>query len=178
MASSQIKHAIGIFLNRQSAVEALQELRDSGFPMHKITVLTKKAGNNEQAENFDTSKQTITPSQGATLGAIRGGVTGGLLALIGGLSVLIVPGFGPAIAAESILVTLLGSGASATAGGLIGALRGWFIPEEQAKLYSDRVSQENYLLTMEGTEDEIGQAETVLGHWGIQEWRVFTPPKA
>lgn len=178
MASNQIKHGIGIFLNRQSAVEALQELKHSGFPMHKITVLAKKASNNAQVENFDTSKQTITPSQGATLGAIQGGVTGGLLALIGGLSVLIVPGFGPALAAESILVTLLGSGATAGAGGLIGALRGWFIPEEQAKLYSDRISQENYLLTLEGTEDEIRQAEIVLGHWGIQEWRVFTPPKA
>lgn len=71
-----------------------------------------------------------------------------------------------------------GSGASATAGGLIGTLRGWFLPKEAAKLYNDRVLQGEYLVTIEGTQEDISRTEPVLKRWGIQEWRVFDIPKS
>jgi hypothetical protein len=98
--------------------------------------------------------------------------------LVAGLGILLIPGFGPALAAESVLATLLGSGASAAAGGLIGALRGWFLPEEAAKLYNDRVFQGDYLVTIESTEDNIHQAEPILKRFGIQEWRIFEIPRS
>ncbi|MCC5644870.1 hypothetical protein LC607_18370 [Nostoc sp. CHAB 5824] len=80
---------------------------------------------------------------------------GGLLTLVAGLGILLIPGFGPALTAESVLATLLGSGASTATGGLIGALWGWFLPEEAAQLYNDRVFQGAYLVTIESTEDDI-----------------------
>lgn len=179
MALDERKHAVGIFADRQRAIRALNELAYTDFPMNKIFVITKNSDNSEkQLGSADTSEFTITPSEGATLGAVRGGTTGGLLALIGGLTVLLIPGFGPALAAESILATFLASGASATAGGLVGALRGWFLPEEQAKFYDEQVGQQNYLVTVEGTESEMRHAEAVLNSWAIQEWRVFDAPTA
>ena len=66
--------------------------------------------------------------------------------------------------------------AVAAAGGLIGALEGWYVPEKQAKFYNDRVSQGDYLVTLEGTESEILTAEKILSRWGIQEWQIFAPP--
>lgn len=178
MASDQLQHAIGIFSHKQGALQALDELRNSGFPMNKISVITKNPKLDEQLDNTDTSENNITPSEGATMGALAGARTGGLLTLVAGLGVLLIPGFGPALAVESFLVTLLGSGASAAAGGLVGALRGWFLPEEAAKLYNDRVFQGNYLVTIEGTEDDIRCAEPVLRRWGIQEWRVVQIPQS
>ncbi len=175
MASGQLQHAIGIFHSRNIALQALDELRSSGFPMNKISVITKKPQIDEQLDSSDTS-DTITPAEGARAGGLAGARTGGLLTLVAGLGILLIPGFGPALAAESILATLLGSGASAAAGGLIGALRGWFLPEEAAQLYNDRVSQGNYLMTIETTEEDIRQAEPILKRWGIQEWRVFDIP--
>ena len=80
------------------------------------------------------------------------------------------------LAAESVLTVLLGSAAVAGISGLIGALEGWYIPEKQAALYNDRVSQGDYLVTLEGTESEIRQAEKILSRWGIQEWQIFAPP--
>jgi hypothetical protein len=173
MASNQLQHGIGTFSSRQRAIQAFNELRKTGFPMQKISILAKNPDGNEQLGSADMDERAITPVEGARAGAVQGGMTGGLLALIGGLTVLMIPGFGPALAAESVLVTLLGSGASATAGGLVGALRGWFIPEEQAKFYHDRVFQRDYLVTVEGTETEIRCAESVLNSWGIREWRVY-----
>ncbi|MBE8986371.1 general stress protein [Nostoc sp. LEGE 12450] len=178
MASGQLQHAIGIFRDRQIALQALDELRSSGFPMHEISVITKTPKLNEQLDSSDTSESTITPAEGARAGGLAGARVGGLLTLVAGLGILLIPGFGPALAAESVLGTLLGSGASAAAGGLIGALRGWFLPEEAAKLYNDRVFQGDYLVTIESTEDNIHQAEPILKRFGIQEWRIFDIPRS
>jgi hypothetical protein len=179
MALGQLQHAIGIFPSYQHAVQAFDELRISGFPMNKISVITKKT-KDKQLANTDTSESniTITPSEGAAIGALASARTAGVLALVAGLGVLLIPGFGPALAVESVLVTLLGSGASAAAGGLIGALRGWFLPEEAAQFYNDRVFQGNYLVTIEGTEEDIRRAEPVLNRWNIQDWRVIDIPKS
>ncbi|NEU83822.1 hypothetical protein [Nostoc sp. UIC 10630] len=176
MASDQLQHAIGIFSNRKIALQALDELRSSGFPMHEISVITKTPKVNEQPDSSDTNESTITPAEGARAGGLAGARVGGLLTLVAGLGILLIPGFGPALAAESVLATLLGSGASAAAGGLIGALRGWFLPEEAAKLYNDRVFQGDYLVTIESTEHSIHQAEPILKRFGIQEWRIFDIP--
>ncbi|MBD2774012.1 general stress protein [Iningainema tapete] len=173
MAYDQLQHAIGIFASRQTAIQAIDELRSSGFPMNKISIITKKPNFNEQLKDANISEPTITPAEGAAAGGVAGSTAGGLLALSVGLGVLLIPGFGPTLAAESILVTLLGSGASAAAGGLIGALRGWFVPEKAAQLYNERVFQGDYLLTIEGTQEDIRYAERILSRWGIQEWRVF-----
>ncbi len=173
MANSQLKHGIGTIPNRQTVENALQELKNNGFPMNKISAMAKSSNRDEQLGGNSRRERTITSTEGAASGAVTGGVTGGLLTLIGGLGVLLIPGFGPALAAESILATLLASGLGAGTDGLVGALQGWFIPEDQAKFYNDRVSQGNYLVMIEGTEEELRQAESLLNRYGVQEWRVY-----
>ncbi len=183
MANSQLKHGIGTIPNRQTVENALQELKNNGFPMNKISAIAqspdaqrhiaKSSNRDEQLGGNSRRERTITPTEGAASGTVTAGVTGGLLTLIGGLGVLLIPGFGPAIAAESILATLLASGLGAGTGGLIGALQGWFIPEDQAKFYNDRVSRGDYLVIIEGTEEELRQAEFLLNRHGVQEWRVY-----
>lgn len=176
MVDAQDKHAIGVFSSRNIAEQALTELRDTGFPMNKISVLTKDFTGDEKLSSEDKSEPNLTRSEAVASGATKGAATGGLLALAGGIAALLIPGIGLPLVAGSVLTVLLGSGAVAAAGGLIGALEGWYIPEKQAKLYNDRVSQGNYLVTLEGTESEIRQAEKVLSRWGIQEWQIFAPP--
>ncbi|MBD2456068.1 hypothetical protein H6G80_18545 [Nostoc sp. FACHB-87] len=173
MASGKWQHAIGIFSDRQIALQAIDELRNTGFSMNKISVITRKP----ELENSDTTQNHLTQTEGATIGALASARTAGLLTLVAGFGILLIPGFGPALAVESALATLLGSGASAAAGGIIGALRGWFLPEEAAQLYHEQVYQGNYLVTIESTEADIRRAEAILQRWGIQEWRVVDVPE-
>lgn len=170
MVSHPLKHAIGIFSNRQSAEQALIELKDRGFPMQKISVITKSA----DEDNLNQDMQPpITRTEGAKTGAFLGSTGAGLITLAVGLSVLLVPGFGPALAVESLLTTFLGSGAAATFGGLYGALRGWLVPEEQAKIYNDSFNQGEYLVVIKAVESEIQLAEPILNRWGIRAWRIY-----
>ena len=175
MDSSNLKHAIGIISTRETATQALDDLRAIGFPMDGISVITKNTEFNDSRSGTDAGRRSMTPVEGARTGAIAGGTTAGLLTLIAGLGVLIIPGFGPVLAIESMLATLLASSATATLGGLVGALQGWFVPEEQARLYNEWVSQGEYLVTIEGTESEIQQAEPILRRWGVREWQVYSP---
>jgi hypothetical protein len=173
MASNQLKYGIGVFHSGQRAVQALDELRNTGFLMNKISVLAQSPAHDEPLGDANKSKLTLTPTGGAAAGAASGATTGGLLALIAGLGVLLVPGFGLALAAESLITVFLGGGACAAAGGFIGALRGWFLPEEAAIFYNDEVSKGVYIVTVKGTENEIRRAKPILTRWSVRQWRVY-----
>lgn len=176
MTDQNLKHGIGVFSNRQSAEQVLAALQSIGFPMHKISVVIKTPEGDEILGCNDIRQPPITQSESAMTGAIVGSTGVGLMTLIVGLSILLVPGVGPALAVESLLTAILGSGAAAVAGGLHGALQGWFVLEEQAVFYSERFNQGDYLAIIEATEDEIRTAEPVLSQWGIQTWRVYNAP--
>ncbi len=172
----QRKHGIGIFRSRRRAVQAFDELKNTGFPMNKVSVLAQKPVRDEPLCEVAKSGLTLTPGEGAAAGAVVGATIGGSLALVAGLAALLVPGFGQALAVESLLIALVGSGASAAAGGLVGALRGWFLPEEVNLFYNNHITPGIYLVTVQGTENEIHQAESILSRWEIQEWRIIDAP--
>lgn len=176
MIFTQRKYGIGIFRSRQRAIQAFDELKNTGFPMNKVSVLAQKPLPNEPLSEVSKSELTVSAGEGAAAGAVVGATIGGSLALVAGLAALLVPGFGQALAVESLLIALVGSGASAAAGGLVGALRGWFLPEEVTLFYNNHISPGVYLVTIQGTEDEICHAESILIRWGIQEWRIFGTP--
>jgi hypothetical protein len=119
MTTSEIKYGVGILPDRQQLTQACQELRQHNFSLKNVAA--------------------IPATEGAMKGAIAGGSTGGLLALIGGLSVMLIPGVGIPLAAESLLTVIMGTGVSSAVGGFVGGMRGWFLPEEAANIYRDRI---------------------------------------
>lgn len=176
MASRNLKRAIGIFSNRRDAEQAIAELKTKGFPMHKLSVINKSSGDDNSLDSQSLGQPSVTRAQGAKAGAITGSIGVGSLTLIMGLASLLIPGIGQALAVESLVITFLGSGVAATAGGLYGAIQGSLVPEEQTKNYSDRFNRGDYLIIMEVVENEILIAESVLKHWGIRTWRVYDAP--
>ncbi|WP_375470145.1 general stress protein [uncultured Nostoc sp.] len=172
MNFNQVKHGIGIISTREAATQVVDELRAIDFPMQKISVFATDS-EHQLHEDANANKHTITPIKGAKAGAITGGTAGGFLALTAGLGVLVIPGFGPALAVESVLATLLAGGGSAIFGSVYGAFQGWFAPEKQVRLYHPSTSPEEFLVKVEGTVDEIRQVESILRYWGVREWHVY-----
>ncbi|TVQ08490.1 MAG: hypothetical protein EA368_11700 [Leptolyngbya sp. DLM2.Bin27] len=177
---NQHRRAVGLFSTRPEAEQAMHRLRDSGFNMDRISVIAK-AGKGLRdittEQKYDPSKSKEEQAQGgAGAGATAGAVTGGAMGLIGSLGVLAIPGVGPVAEVGLLLAnTLLGSGIGAAGGGLLGALIGWGIPEDRANYYNDRVNNNHeYLVLVEGTEQDIRAAELVLRENGIRDWDIFT----
>jgi hypothetical protein len=181
MSFCSLKHAIGIFSDRQTAEQALEELKNTGFPMDKIAVVAKANQQKTKPETTETTETTpeselLNRVQGAFAGLVTGGAAGGFLTTRAGLIILPIPGVGPALALESILAALLKGGVVATVSGLIGALKGWFVPTEQAEFYGDRFSHGDYLVVIEATEAEIRMAEPILMQLGIRAWQIYDAP--
>lgn len=174
----QQKRAVGVFSSYSEAEGALNELKNSGYPMNQVSVVARDAEKNDSIAGADLSDKVGNKAdEGATSGAIAGGTVGGLTGLLVGIGALAIPGIGPVMTAGALgtaLATALSGGAiGAAAGGLLGALVGLGIPEERAKAYNDRVSHGDYLVMVEGSQDEIDRAQTILSHRGIQDWGIY-----
>ncbi|MBD1863158.1 MULTISPECIES: YsnF/AvaK domain-containing protein [Trichocoleus] len=179
----QHRRAIGIFPSREQAEHALGELRDSGFPMDKVSVVAKDSNHNdERLAGTEVTHQVGNKvgnkaDEGAKTGAITGGALGGLAGLLVGLGILAIPGIGPVMlagAGATVLATALsGTAIGAATGGLLGGLVGLGIPEDRAKVYSDRVAQGQYMVIVEGTDADLRRAEAILQHRGVEEWGIY-----
>lgn len=188
MALRHNKRAVGVFSKRHDAEVALKELKDSNFPMDRVSVITKDA---DRADRDDIAGADVRDDvrertegnkadEGAKTGALAGGALGGLTGLLVGLGTLAIPGIGPIMlagaTATAIATTLAGGAIGAATGGLLGALVGLGIPEERARVYQERVSRGHYLILVEGSDDDIRRAEAILNNRGIEDWGVYDHP--
>ena len=183
MALGQHKRAVGVFPTRGEAERALNELRDSSFPMDRISVVARDADNNSDIAGADVRDRVGNKAEeGAGIGALTGGGLGGITGLLVGLGALAIPGIGPVMlagaTATAIATTLAGGAIGAVAGSLAGALVGLGIPEEQARVYNERVSRGEYLVIVDGTDEEIARAGAILQGGGIQEYGIYNAPNA
>ena len=183
MALAQHKRAVGVFSNRRDAEHAFNELKSSGFPMDKISVIARDADREGEIAGVDVRDRAGNKAdEGAAAGALTGGTLGGITGLLVGAGALAIPGVGPVLLAGEIATTLAtaiaGGAIGAAAGGLVGALIGLGIPEERAKIYNDRVSRGDYLVLVQGTDAEIAKAEAILHGRGIEEWGIYDAPDA
>ncbi|AFY81041.1 general stress protein [Oscillatoria acuminata] len=176
MAITYQKRAVGTFPTRTQAERALRELKDSGFPMDRVSVIAKDE-NRPVSDDLHGEDRGNKADEGAAVGAATGGAIGTITGLLVGLGALAIPGIGPIMlagaTATALATTAGGAAIGAAAGGLIGALVGLGIPEERAKVYKERVARGDYLVIVDGTEADIARADTILNRGGIEEWGVY-----
>ncbi len=176
MAITYQKRAVGTFPTRTQAERALRELKDSGFPMDRVSVIAKDE-NRPVSDDLHGEDRGNKADEGAAVGAATGGAIGTITGLLVGLGALAIPGIGPIMlagaTATALATTAGGAAVGAAAGGLIGALVGLGIPEERAKVYKERVARGDYLVIVDGTEADIARADTILNRGGIEEWGVY-----
>ena len=178
MAVNQYKRAAGLYYSRDEAEAAVRALKDADYDMDQVSVIAKDA---DQIGETETTKEVGNKAdEGAATGALTGGALGGITGLLVGLGTLAIPGIGPILLAgaeaTAIATTLAGAGIGAAAGGLLGALIGLGIPEEKAKIYSDRVSGGSFLIMVTGTGAEIDRAATIMRQHGVEEFDIYDMP--
>jgi Protein of unknown function (DUF1269) len=92
------------------------------------------------------------------IGNLVGGTTGLLL----GAGLIALPGVGQLMLSSTIAFILVSGGICTAAGGLTGALIGLGVTSEQAKSYSQKISEGSFLLVVEGTTAEIDRVRYLL----------------
>ncbi|HYW21984.1 MAG TPA: hypothetical protein VE956_22270 [Nodularia sp. (in: cyanobacteria)] len=191
MINKNHKNAVGVFARHQELESAINELKTSGFSMEQVSVIAKDVEPDErlgEAQMSDGQSPVVsdrigdqnvnaTRAVGDTLTATTWG------SVLVGLSSLAIPGLGVVLAAGSVAVALVASMAGVAVGtianeNLVKALADLGIPENQARVYSDRLQQSYYLLILNGTDEEIHTAEAILHNQGIKNWGIYDSSQA
>lgn len=150
---------IGVFQDRAAAEDAILELRRAGFPDDSIgmvarapdgTVTTEKTGETMAAEGL---------AAGAVVGAGAGTLVG--LGVLAGT----IPVIGPVLAVGTLGTILLNAAAGAAVAGIVGALVGMGIPEEDAKYYEEELRGGRFLVSVQAGDRET-EAWAILRRMG------------
>lgn len=181
MAINEIRRAVGTFSTRAQAEQALTHLRETGFDMRDVSVVSKHEEDKGTIAGAEVSDGVGNKAgEGAAKGAATGGVLGSLTGLLVGIGALAIPGVGPVITAGAVGTALAsafaGGAIGAAAGGLAGALIGLGIPKERAEIYNTAVQNGGYLVVVDGSADEVRQAEASLQTSGIQNYGIYDAP--
>ncbi|MDY7022424.1 MAG: general stress protein [Cyanobacteriota bacterium] len=177
--ATDYKRGIGVFKTRRETEQALYKLRDEGIDLKQVSVIAPDSDpvSTDAEVELHTHSEGNQADTGAISGAVAGGTLGTLAGLLVGLGALAIPGVGPILLAgaeaTALATTLAGTAIGATSGGIIGALVGLGVPEDQAKVYNDRLSDGQYIVIVTGKPETLDRVENILGKHGIDEWHVY-----
>jgi hypothetical protein len=144
----------GLFPDRASAEEAVEELKAAGFTGDQIGVAMR-----DRTAQGELIVETATQaSEGAATGAVGGGLLGALTGFLIGIGAMAIPGIGPVIAGGALATAfgiaggtaVAGAGIGAAAGGVLGALVSVGIPESEALHFETGFRAGGVLVTVEG----------------------------
>lgn len=150
--------AVGVFEDRVHADRAVAELCEAGFRDDQIGVAMR-----HKVGDFEIDMGTHEWGSEVGAGAATGALAGLGLGALAGLGVLagMIPVIGPAIAGGTLGVILSNAAAGAGIAGLVGALIGIGIPEEEASYYQDEFAAGKVVVTVQAA-GRVREAEEIL----------------
>ena len=152
---------VAVFDDRMEAERAVDELEQVGFSHHDVGFALR--GSDVVRGGMVTDAVGTKDDRGMLTGAVTGGVVGGL---IGAAAALIVPGVGPVLAA-GVLATSLGyAGAGVAIGGILGAMTGAGLSEEEAQYYERQLHAGKAIVTVATRGRDAEVAEILRKHGG------------
>jgi hypothetical protein len=159
------KTVVGLFRSQDKANQAAENLMRDGFPREAIGVI---AGHELSHPEAYVTGAEGEDSEGKVIGAVGKGlaVGGGLGALAGGLSSLLVPGLGPLVIGGALAATFLGAGLGASVGGVMAGLMKAGVDESDARLFQEALRHGGVVLTVHTDEGHVRQAVEILEHNG------------
>jgi hypothetical protein len=167
------KTLLGVFDDRLEAERALRDLEAVGFDNDQLGFAIR--GSDAVAGGMITDTPGAKDARGAVAGAVTGAAVGGILAAAG---TLLIPGVGPVLAG-GLLTTILGYAAAGTAvGGILGALTGLEISEEEARYYEIHFREGKALLAVKAGDrcEEAARIMRAHGGYDLQSTSVSPVP--
>jgi uncharacterized membrane protein len=159
---------VGAFPSHVEAERAVVELQKAGFDMQKLSIIGKDYQTSEHVRGFLTWKDTA--KAGAVGGGYWGSFVGGLFGILVGAGVLFIPGMGTVVVAGPVAGvlagwlegTLVGGAGTAAVGGLVGALGGLGIPENEVLKYETQIKAGEFVVLVTGSDEDVSQAKQML----------------
>jgi hypothetical protein len=160
---------IGIFDNPRDAQRAVAMLRDSRYTFEDISLISK-SGDKEVAVSGGDDVQA---REGATVGAVWGGMVG--------LASLVIPGVGPFIAGGALATALASAATGAVTGAVVGGIAAALIhiggiPETAATEYESLVHAGKTLVAVKVQPEDMRHVRRMLMKADAEEIRAPDAP--
>lgn len=157
-----VEHSVvSLYDTMAQAEAAVYTLAQAGFPVTRISIVTRNRVRDQITHGSITPGDDFTPR-----GAAAGAWVGGLLSVLTSAAFLWIPGFGPLLVlgrlAALLLVGVEGTVMGAATGSFLGALANWGIAEEQSLDYGQQVQGGKHLVIASGTAEDVAQAHAIL----------------
>lgn len=172
MVSGQHRCAIGTLANGLDAKQVFNELKRAGVPIPHISIVpidSKDIAYKEElgeAEISDSIEDDPQEEMGAMAATIVGSLLGAIGGCLAGLGLLLIPEVGFFVVVGTwgtpLLTTVAGAGIGAASGGLLNAVAGMDTSENRVEVNFEHDSKAEYLVMVEGTDEEVNQAESIL----------------
>jgi len=156
----------GIFTERATANQAIDDLLQAGIPTESIIFLSGDCPNLNLATVPTTDAES--DGMGKTIGAFLGGVSGASagLGLGSGIAALMVPGVGPILAAGIGAAAILGLGGAAVGGAIGDASEHKLdtgVPRDDVEFYRELLRQGRTIIIVEAvTTEQAERARNLL----------------
>lgn len=181
MTSNERAIGMGVFYSREEAEAALKALQDIDFPMDQVSVVAREADRIDDAEmgGANTTDRIGNKDVSNATGIVGNIITaGGLGTVMLGLTSIAIPGIGFVLAAGSLggtlAATIVGFGMeTASFEGLVRAFQEVGIPEAEARVYSDRLFHDDYVVMVDTMPEYIEHAKEVFQQHHIRHWGIF-----
>jgi hypothetical protein len=158
---------VGVFYTRSEAEQAIRDLHTAGFAEDRIGMVARDSAGRMVSEKGGDTMATEGAAAGAVIGAGAGALVG--LGVLSGT----IPILGPVLAVGTLGTILLNAAGGAAILGLVGALIGMGIPEDEAKYYEAEVHGGRFLITVDA-ENRQAEAWDILHRAGG--YNRTTPP--
>ena len=165
---------VGVFTNQREAQEAIRELKRRGVREDQIGAICRNDYHGTMSDP-DAGERTLA-AEGAALGAAAGAGVGALWAL--GIAAGALPAIGPVIAGGTLAAVVASAAGGAVTVGLLGALAGLGISENDARFYEEEVKSGRTLITVRSPARPNEVAEILRTHGGYDVYNqamVVTP---
>lgn len=153
------KTVVAYYEDRHQAEQSVRALRERGFGDNEISILARDEERGGDGETMSYEDQNLTD------GTLTGGALGGLTGLAMGAGALLIPGFGPIIAAGPLAGVLTG----ALTGGVAGGLIDYGLPEESSRRYEQHLQQGRVLAVIKTDEEKAREAQRIMDETGGRE---------
>jgi hypothetical protein len=161
------KMVVGVFRNRLDAESAFDGLLAMGYTNSEIAMLMTdqtRATYYKDVEHEGKHKAGTMATEGMGVGGAIGTVTGaiaGIAAVVAAGTALTIPGLN-LIVVGPIAAALMGAGAGAVTGGLIGTLVGAGIPEQNAQAYEEALREGGIVLGVVPHQDDTSRIKDLF----------------
>lgn len=174
------RRSVATFTSRQQAEQALEQLYGAGFPTNRVSLVSKDSELLEQLEEAIRNKQLVEDIrnnldryQGQTRNTPCAMITGSMLGAIFGslasIGVLTIPGVAPTLAVGSVMTalasTIAGAGIGMAGGGILSACNNCTAKNITISRSHDRRFGEEFFVMVDGTEEELHRAKSILNKW-------------